>query len=148
MIKKSTRGRPSVKESEEKQALYINIWTTYHFLNKTQFELAEMFNVSKMTIVRALKWVDKELLKLPPKLLLRGAIFAVKERLKRTTELFEKEYKKENPSIRSIVELNREIRNDQTLLLKLEDLYQEKFQVEGTLDTGKILEIITKEKKA
>jgi len=52
------------------------------------------------------------------------------ERLKRLTLLLELEVKKPEPSNRNIVELNREIREDSRDLLKLQNLYEERYTVE------------------
>lgn len=140
------RGRPTTEESKKVQERYIQIWTLYNTMSYSQFDLAKELGFSRQTVSTALKWVNKNLLKIPAKILLNGAIFAVRERMRKNSKLYELEFEKKEPSVRSIVELNREIRNDQMLLLKLQDLYKERYEIKTELDTAKFLEILTQKK--
>ncbi|MBW2968532.1 hypothetical protein KY314_00230 [Candidatus Woesearchaeota archaeon] len=144
---KSASGRPSVEENEEKQAEYIKIWTAYNYFSRPQWEIAKMFNVSKSTVSRALEWVSKNLIEVPPKALLDGAIFSIRKRIEALTDLLEKEKKRNEPSIRNVKELNAEIRAEQTLLLKLQEMYEEKYNLSGDLTVTNVLDALSKKQK-
>ena len=142
----SKRGRLSVWEDTELREMYIKIYHLYFAQHWTWWEIAEYLDISKSIVYKAIRWVSQNFLKIPSRELLNGAIFAIKERLKKNTELYEKERKKGTPSIRSIVELNREIREDSKILYQLEQVYQENYgKVDVSLSADSILKLITKE---
>ena len=142
----SKRGRLSVWEDTELRERYIKIYTLFFSQNWTWWEIAEYLDVKRSIVHRAIRWVSENFLKLPSKELLDGAIFAVKQRLKKNTELYEKEQEKATPSIRSVVELNREIREDSKILFNLQNIFQENYgKVDVTLTSDSILKLITKE---
>jgi len=84
-------GRKSVDEKPEIQEEYIKIYFLRHYQYYSWLELMEEFGCSRKKIERALKWVEKRFLELPPKSLLKGAIFAIERRLKAHTAIWEKE---------------------------------------------------------
>lgn len=130
---------------------YIKIYMLYFFLNYEWFEIAEYLDISRHKIKYAIKWVSKNFLKIPAKELLNGAIYSIKQRLKHNTELYDTERKKKKISIRSVVELNREIREDTRDLNKLQSIYQDTYgKIDVTLDAQSVLKLIAglnKEKK-
>jgi len=140
-------GRPSAKEDEEIQERYIKIWSDHFFRKKPIWQLEKDYGFSKKTIKKAITFVNKEFISLPNKIILKGAIFSISERIKKLTEQLEKEYKKNEPSVRNIKELNSEIRNDEIELNKLKSIYQEKYSVtlEGGESVKKILEVLNKQ---
>ena len=144
-------GRKSVDEKPEIQEEYIKIYFLRHYQYYSWLELMEEFGCSRKKIERALKWVEKRFLELPPKSLLKGAIFAIERRLKAHTAIWEKEVKrKRNRSIRNIVELNREIREDSKHLQNLQSIYQEHYVVDargGNLSAAQVLKLIQKGKQ-
>lgn len=142
-------GRPSVTKSPEIQEQRVRIWID-HFYNKLPvWELTEKHGVSKSTIEKAITWVNNNFIRVPNKSLLRGAIFAIEERIKKITALLEKEFEEKEPSNRNIVELNREIREDSRDVLKLRSLYEEKYSVELKADSSikEILKALGETKK-
>ena len=139
--KQKNVGRPSVWKDSKKMEKYIKIWCSQFFEHLPVWEIAEEHNCSEVTIKRALKFVSDNFIKVPNEELINGAIYSIKERLKRITLLLELELKKDEPSNRNIVELNREIREDSRDLLKLQNLYEEKYHIE--LDaSGSIKDIL------
>ena len=123
-------GRPSVWKDDKKMEKYIKIWCSQFFEHLPVWEIAEKYKCSDVTIKRALTFVNKHFIKIPNEELLNGSIYSINERLKRLTLLLELEVKKPEPSNRNIVELNREIREDSRDLLKLQNLYEERYTVE------------------
>ena len=123
-------GRPSKYEDEELQEKYISIWCSHFFRKMPIWELTKEYNCSKHTVKNAITFVNKEFPKLKNKELLQGALFAIRERIKRLTTQLEKELEKSQPATRSIVELNREIREEQRDEMKLENIYREKYSIE------------------
>ena len=144
-------GRKSVDENPKIQEEYIKIYFLRYYQYYSWLELMQEFGCSRKKIERALKWVEKRFLELPPKSLLSGAIFAIERRLKAHTAIWEKEVKrKRNRSIRNIVELNREIREDSKHLQNLQSIYQEHYVVDtrgGNLSAAQILKLIQKGKE-
>ncbi|MCD6429378.1 hypothetical protein J7L09_01650 [bacterium] len=138
----------SVWKNPELLDEYVKIYTLYFVLNWEIWEICKYLNISIWKARYALKWVAKNFLKLPAKELLNGAIYSVKTRLKSNMELYQKEKKKKNPSIRSIVELNRELREDSKLLFNLQQIYQEFYgKVDVVLSTKDVLRLITEAKE-
>jgi len=148
-IKKKSSGRPSVMESESLTEKYINIWCAHFFKKLPIWDLMKEYNCSKNTIKKAITFVNKFFAKIPNKELLRGSIFAIEERIKKLTAQLEIEYKRKEPSVRNIKELNSEIRSDQIELDKLQNIYSERYSVEVEAGSSikDILREITKEKK-
>ena len=144
--KKSKVGRPSVWNNSKQMEQKINIWCSQFFEHLPIWEIAKKYDCSEITIKRAISFVNKNFVEIPNKELLNGAIFSVKERLKRLTLLLELELKKMDiegaeVSNRNVVELNREIREDSRDLLKLQNLYTEKYDIELSA-SGSIKEIL------
>jgi len=147
------RGRKLIECSPELQEEYVKIYFNYHFLKLPWFEICQKFNCKKSKVYSAIKWVSENELKLPAKTLIAGAIFAVRERLRRNTDLWEKEHGRPQPSIRNIVELTRELREDSKQLFELQKVYSERFEIELTgdrpLTSAEVLKLImTKDKEA
>ncbi|MHA1329801.1 MAG: hypothetical protein ACTSR2_01870 [Candidatus Hodarchaeales archaeon] len=142
MSKKRRVGRPDKTERD------IQIWYSYYYLHKPIWELEKEYGIGKPAIKKALQKVSREFVNIPNKIVLRGSIYAIQERLKRLTALLEREMKKKEPSIRNIKELNSEIRNDQIELDKLQNLYLERYsvEVEGGGSVKEILSILAKKK--
>jgi len=140
------KTKKSIWEKPELQEEYIQIYVMRNFLKVPWWELQEKFNCSKRKLRAALTWVKENYIKVPPKELLRGSIFAVEARIKKNTEKWLEEHKKKNPSIRNIVELNREIREDQKYLDKLQAIYKERYEIdlEAEPSTADFLKKLTK----
>jgi len=144
--KKNYRGKRNPFKEGGVGELYIQIYLDKMYFHLSDWELAKKFDYSTRNIKRALEWVNKNFIKIPNKMLLRGALFQLEERIKHLTELIEIERAKEIPSVRSIVELNREIREDSRDKLKLQNLYTERyeFDLEGGGESIKaILQALT-----
>jgi len=135
-----------VETSPQLQEEYIKIYFSYHFLKWPWYEIYKKFNCKKTKVYEAIKWVEKNGVQLPAKSLLQGAIFTTQERLKGNTELWEREHNRNQPSIRNISELSRELREDSKLLYQLQNLYAERYEVElkgdQPLTSAQVLKII------
>jgi len=140
-------GRPSVLQTEKLRDEYVKIFLDYFFLHRPWYEICQKFQCEKTKVYQAIKWVQNNELKLPPKSLLKGAIVSVQERLKANTDLWRREHKKPTPSVRNIIELSRELREDSKMLYQLEKVYIEHFEVElrgdQPLTSAQILKLIT-----
>jgi len=149
MKKYNSPGRPSALEDEKILDKRIKIFVSHFYEKLPYWELTKKYNVSISTVRKSISWVQKNFLKIPNKIILSGAIFSIEERIKKLTDLLEKEYKRKEPSIRNVKELNSEIRNDEIELNKLKNIYQERYSVE--VESGgsirEILKAISKEKK-
>jgi len=142
-------GRKDAFHNEKIGEEYVQIWISKMYLKISDWDLAKQYNCSYSKIKKALMWVNNNFVKIPNKMLLNGAIFSLEERIRHLTELIDIERTKDTPSIRSIVELNRELREDNRDLLKLQNLYTEKYsvEVEGGSSIKEILKALSKEKK-
>lgn len=124
---------------------YLTMYHEYYVLNWDQYEIAKYHECSESKVSVAIRWVDKNKLKIPAKSLLAGAITAVKVRLKKNKELHEKEYnKKRKRNHRLLIELNRELREDEKLLFNLQDVLTEKYDVDISTSSAGILDAINK----
>lgn len=142
-------GRPSAMEDDEILEKRIKIWVSYFYEKLPYWELEKKYEVSASTVKKAIEFVQKNFVKIPTKIVLEGAIFSIKERIKKLTNLLEKELGKKEPSIRNVKELNSEVRSDEIELNKLQNIYQEKYsvEIEGGGSIKEILKILAKEKK-
>jgi len=126
----NSSGRPSAFKSKVGEK-YIKIWIDQFYSKLPAWKLGEKYGMSQPGIYKALRWVNKNYAdKIPSKMLLEGSIFAIKERIRKMTTRLEVELKKSPVSMRSVVEANRELREDNRDLLKLQNLYTEKYSVE------------------
>ena len=138
----------AVLEDEKLTEKYINIWCSHFFLKTRIWDLTKEYDCSKNTLKKAITFVNKMFVDVPNKELLQGSIFAIEERVRKLVALLEKELKRKEPSIRNIKELNSEIREDSRDLLKLQNLYKEKFDIE--IEAGgsvkEILKVLSEQK--
>lgn len=99
---------------------YIQIYNEFHVLSWSASEIAKKHQCSDDKVWDALTYVDSNILKLPQKALLRGAIFSIRERLKINKEEIKKiQIKDDNKNYPVIIGFNREIRADEQLLYSL-----------------------------
>jgi len=138
---KKHAGRPSVFEDEKILDKRINIFISHFYRKLPYWELQAEYDVSASTVKKAIEWVQKNFVKIPNKILLEGAMFSIKERIKKLTILLEKELKKGEPSIRNVKELNSELRSDEIELHKLQNIYNERYEVQLE-ESGSIREIL------
>ena len=148
-MSKNSSGRPSAFKSTKLGEEYVQIWISKMYLKVPDWELAKQYECSHAKIRKALEFVNKNFIKIPNKVLLRGAIFSIEERIRKITKLLENELDRETVSTRSVVELNREIREESRDLMKFQNLYKEKYDVEvsGDKSIKAILQAITEKNK-
>lgn len=139
------RGRKPVEEDEEKQDEYLRIYLMRNYYHLSHQEIQEKLDISSSTVERAITWVNDYFLDLSGDTLLRGAIFATEKRISKLTEQFEEELSEPDPSVRSVVELNREIRQDSKQLFELQEIYTEKYEVEMGPNVQDILKALSKQ---
>lgn len=131
-----TKGRPKTKDSPELSARNIEIYQK-KFVEKVSIpELAKEYDLSRKQIERCLKFVSDEIGSVPDKVALEGSIFNLESRLKDLIKLRTIEIKRKNPSVRSVCEINKEVRCDEEVLLKLQGLLKNVIQIEGTEKIG------------
>ena len=123
---------------------YLQIYHEYYVLNWSAFEISKYHECSKGTVSKALNWVDEHKLDIPAKSLLSGAVTAVKIRLKLNKDLYNEEHKKKRKrNYKIVIDLNREIREDEKLLFSLQSILVEKHEVDTGPAAAKILKLIT-----
>lgn len=99
---------------------YIQIYHEFYVLSWSASDIARKHTCSDDKVWDALTHIDANILKLPQKALLRGAIFSIRERLKINKERVKKiQLKDENKNYPVIIGFNREIRADEQLLYSL-----------------------------
>lgn len=136
-------GRPDKIERD------IKIWFEFYYLKTPVWELEEKYKIGKPDVKRILHKVSEKFVNVPNKIILRGSIYSIQERIRNLTSLLEEEMKKKEPSIRNVKELNSELRNDQIELDKLQNLYSEKYsvEIEGGGSIKQILKALAEKKK-
>jgi hypothetical protein len=122
---------------------YIQIYHEYYVLNWNQYDISKYHKCSQFKISTALNWVEKNKLKIPAKQLIDGAIDAVKVRLKKNKALYDKEFNRARGiNHKLLLELNKELREDEKLLFHLQNILTEKFQLIDTTNAANILKMI------
>lgn len=120
-----------VKKDEEKMEItdaqdeYLDIYHKYFVLKWSWNEIAEYHDCSTSTISHAINWVIDNRLNIPSKHLIKGAIDSIKERIKQNNKLLKKEReKRSNNDNRFIIDLNKQIREDEKMLYELQEVYE------------------------
>jgi hypothetical protein len=125
------------------QKEYIRIYHHYFVLKWTQQELCDHFQCSNFKISTAIRWVINNKLNLPPEYLIEGAIDSISERLKKNKELLDIEYKKTKyKDKRFIIDLNKEIREDENQIYRLQCLLRPEESQEDSLKASDVLKLI------
>jgi len=144
-------GRPSQEESEQLRERAIAMFTERFVYQIPVFELMKKYECSQATCFRAFKLAKDKLGKVPQSIRLRGAVYQLEKMNKDLIKIREEEIKKgKNKSVRSLVELEVQIRSNLELLMKLEKLLVEAMEIEVKSKDGSIIAIlkeITKEKE-
>jgi len=136
MVQILKKGRPKTKDDPELSARNVEIYQR-RFVEKISIpELAKEYNLSRKQIERCLKFVGDEIGSVPGKVALEGSIFNLESRLRDLIKLRTTEIKRKNPSVRSVCEINKEVRCDEEVLLKLSGLLKNVIQIESTEDVG------------
>ena len=136
-------GRPEKIERD------IKIWFEFYYLKTPIWELEQKYKISKSDVKRILHKISEKFVNVPNKIILRGSIYSIQERIRNLTSLLEEEMKKKEPSIRNVKELNSELRADQVELDKLQNLYSERYalEIEGGGSIRQILKALMEKKK-
>ena len=119
-----------VKKGEEKMEItdaqdeYLDIYHKYFVLKWSWDEIAQYHDCSTSTISHAINWVIDNRLNIPSNHLIKGAIDSIKERIKNNNELLEKETSRRSPDNRFIIDLNKQIREDEKMLYELQEVYE------------------------
>jgi len=124
---------------------FIKIYHEYFVLNWDWVDICKHHNCGKVKVSRAIHWVIDNKLKIPSKQLIKGAIYAITVRMKKSKELYDKETTKkryrDNPFI---ISLMREMREDEKTLYRLQEIYNEGLQDDERLSAGQVLSLIQK----
>lgn len=130
------------------QQEYIRIYHAYFVLQWEPFELSEHFQCSHGRILKAIKWVIDTKGKFPSEYLLDGAIFAIRERLKRNRNLLDTELSKTKfQDKRYIIELNNQLRLDEDKLFKLQQITESKPSESDGISASAVLKLISTAQK-
>lgn len=150
MTLKSKKGRKKTIEDPKLRSRNLDIFRERFYERKSINELMEEYKLSRKQIYRTLNFVSKDLGTIPEQTKIEGSLFEIRERIKDLMKLRKRELKKKEPSIRSVCELETQIRADGEIELKLEGLLKEAVEVEVNSKQGSIVAIlkeITKEKE-
>lgn len=131
----------------EQHEEYLQIYHEYFVLRWDWADICRYHNCSKAKVTKAVRWVIDNKLKFPSKFLIKGAIDAITARLKNNQALYEMEiYKKRYRDNAFIVSLVREIREDEKVLLKLQEIYHADDEDSEKLSASQVLRLITEAK--
>jgi len=129
-------------ELSDPQKEYIRIYHAYFVLNWEVPEICEHFQRSRPTVFNAIKWVVDNKLKFAPEYLLEGAIFAIRERMKKNKELLDAELEEEKPDKKYIIALNGEIRTDEDRVFKLQQIITPVTDKDDKISASDVLKLI------
>jgi hypothetical protein len=130
-------------ELSEVHEEYIRIYHEYFVLKWNWVELCKHHNCSKMKISIALRWVIENRLNVPSEHLVNGAIDSVQERLKLNIMLLGAEISKQRFRDNNfIIALNKEIREDENTIYKLQSLIKEDNKDDEKLSASQTLNLI------
>ena len=120
-------------ELTDVQEGYLQIYHEYFVLCWSQIKIAQKHDCTPNYVSQSIKWVDDNKLNIASSVLIKGAISSVRERLQGIKESYEKESKRSLKSRDSkmIIGLIKEIREDEKLLYKLQEIL-----FDGTEDSG------------
>ena len=125
------------------QENYVRMYHAYFVLHWNWPEICKFYKCSKATVSKAINWVIENKIKFPSKYLVEGAIESISRRLKVNQELLNSELNKtKNRDKRFIIELNREIREDERMLHKLMEIVDDGSDSEGAIKTSDVLKLI------
>ena len=128
---------------------YMKMYHCYFVLRWSQYEICKYFNCSKTKVTNAMKWVIENKVKIPSEYLLKGAVDSVIMRLQKNKELYDQATsKKRYKDTQFIIALSKEIREDERMLYKLQEVYQgEEEDEDNKLNTSQVLKLIMEAKK-
>lgn len=138
----SNKNKKNTPNQEKMIEEYLMIYHEYFVLRWSWDDICKYHDCSTTKVSLAIKWVIKNRLELPSKSLLKGAIDAIRIRLKNNMDLYEKESKKKRYRDNAfVISLNKEIREDEKTLYKLEEVYGGDGD-ENALSAGQVLKLI------
>jgi len=126
------------------QEEYIRIYHTYFVLQWEHFDIQKHFKCSATKVSTAIKWVITNKGEFPSEYLIKGAIYAVRERLKQNRDLLDKELKKTKfQDKKFIIDLNNQLRTDEERLFKLQMLADPDATKDNGINAVDVLKLIT-----
>lgn len=148
--KKRRGGWPNPIDNPVLRERNLAIWRK-HFYQKISIpDLEKEYKLTERQIYNCLSFVEKTLGHLPEKIQLTGSLFAIRGRIKDLMQLREEEIARPKKSIRNIIELEREIRADEDVELRLAGLLKSIVEIEikeKPTSTKAILESIARADK-
>ena len=124
----------------ETQEQYLKIWTHYAVGHFTKEQLATLFNCSHDTIANALEWCSNNRLQLKIPVLLQAAMEAVETRLRELRNDLVRIREKEPVNYNWILGINKQIKENEELLWKLQAVIQDKSSI--TINATQVSQII------
>lgn len=130
-------------EISEIQQEYIQIYHEYFVLKWHWHELCTRHNCSNMKISKAIRWVIENRINIPSEYLLKGAIDTIQERIKINQDLLNTEIKKKKFRDNNfVIALNREIREDEKSVYKLQEIIGADIEDDEKLSSAQVLSLI------
>lgn len=125
------------------QEEYLLIYHEYFVLNWDWIDICKYHNCSKAKVSIAIKWVIDNKLKIRSKDLIKGAIDAITERMKKNKVLYDTEVdRKRNRDKQFIIALIKELREDEKTLYKLREIYDDGEEGDKNLSASQVLGLI------
>ncbi len=141
--------RKKTIDDEKLRGRNLEIYEQY-FVQKVPIrELSQKYDLTPRQVFRCLRFIKKELPTIPEPLKISGYISNSQSRTRDLMKLRKEELEREKPSIRSICELETQVRENQEVEMRLEGLLREAIKFEVSNQDGsivKILKEITREK--
>jgi len=130
-------------ELSEQEERYILLYIEYFVQKKTWNEICKKYDCTKQMLQNALHWVVENKMKIPTASLIKGSIDAIEDRLKVNRALYDKEVVKTRYRDNGfIVALTKELREDEKMAFKLQEIYSDPSEQENNLTPSQVLGLI------
>ena len=130
-------------ELTEREERYIVLYVEYFVQKKPIFEICKKYDCSKDMVENAIKWVIENKIKIPSASLIKGSIDAIEDRIKLNRALYEVEISKKRYRDNGfIIALTKELREDEKMAFKLQEIYTDPSEIENNLTPAQVLGLI------
>jgi hypothetical protein len=129
-------------ELSEQEEKYILLYIEYFVFKNTWNEICKKYNCTQKLLETAIKWTVDHKLKIPTSSIIKGSIDAIENRIKLNRALYDAEIvKKKYRDNGFIIALTKEIREDEKMAYRLQEIYQDPEQ-DGNLTPAQVLGLI------
>lgn len=139
-----TKSSKKKYELTDSQELYLQIYHEYFVLCLSQYKIAEKHDCTQQYVSKAIKWVNDNKLNIASNVLIEGAISSIRERLSGLKDSYETESKRslKTRDSKMIIGLIKEIREDEKLLYKLQEIISEGTTEDSGMTASSVLKLI------